>query len=136
MSRFLVPSLFQELDELQNDLRKASFTSTTELGLSVYEDDLHVFVEAPVPGLKEDEIEITFEKGMLWIRGQKAQESEKENQKFHLKANRQYSYCLKVPGQIDASADIEASYERGLVLVRFKKSEIARPKRIMITQKN
>lgn len=104
------------------------------MGLSVCEDEVHVYVEAPVPGLNEDEIEITFEKGVLWIRGQKAQEAENDKQKFHLKSARQYSYCLKVPGQIDLGSDISASYEKGLVKVTFKKSELARPKRISITQ--
>ena len=43
-------------------------------GLSVSEDENHVFVEAALPGLKADEIEMTFDKGILWIKAEKKEE--------------------------------------------------------------
>lgn len=58
-SLFITPRIFEDEEEF---LVPAN-------GLSMSEDDKNVYVEAALPGVAPKDIDITFEKGTLWIRG-------------------------------------------------------------------
>jgi HSP20 family protein len=98
--------------------------------VSLSEDKEHVFVEAALPGLKESEIEVTFEKGILWIRGEKKEEE--DNKKYHYRASRSYSYHIALPETIDTKKEINAKYEKGILHVTFDKAEGEVAKKITI----
>ncbi len=99
-------------------------------GLSVFEDDKHVTIEAAVPGLNPEEIEMTFEKGILWIKGEK-KEAEK-NKKYYRKALSSFSYRIAVPGNIDEDAQPEATCHQGILRIIFTKTSKSEPKKIPI----
>lgn len=101
-------------------------------GLSIYEDDTHVHVEAAVPGLSAEEIEVTFEKGILWIKAEKQEEEEDKKRKYHRKSVSNYSYRVAIPGQLDAHSDPEASYQNGIMKISFLKAKQAQPKKIVV----
>jgi len=99
--------------------------------LDVYETDDEVVVKAGLAGVKPEHVDITFEKGMLWIRGEE-EEEEKKDKKFYKKSSRSYSYKVAVPGNIDLKNDPEASFKNGVVEIKFKKSDEAKPRKIEI----
>jgi HSP20 family protein len=105
-----------------------SFTSPT--GLSVSEDNTHVYVEAALPGVDPKNVEITFDKGVLWIKGETAQE-EKEK-KFYRKATSSFSYRVAVAGELDLTRDPEAESVHGVMKITFTKSPITQPKKITV----
>ena len=41
------------------------------LPLAMWEDDDHIYIEADVPGVSENDVEVTFQNGMLFIRGER-----------------------------------------------------------------
>ncbi len=120
-------SLFEENEE-EGWLQDFSDPS----GLSVYEDKDNVFVEAALPGMKTEEIEMTFEKGILWIKAEKKEEVEDKNKKFYRKATSNFSYRVAVPGDVDENRDPEAVYADGILMVVFSKSKKNEPKKILI----
>lgn len=65
--------------------------SNMHTNLSVSEDDKKVYVEAALPGLTPNEIDMTFQKGVLTIRGSKKEE-QGDKKKYYRKASRMYSY--------------------------------------------
>jgi len=101
-------------------------------GLSVSEDGGYIYVEAAVPGLKPDEIEITFDQGILWIKGEKKEEAEDKSKKFYRKSMSSFSYRVAVPGNIDEARQPEAEYLHGMVQIRFSKAKPSQPKKIPI----
>jgi len=101
-------------------------------GLSVSEDDNNVYIEAAVPGLKPDDIEMTFDKGILWIKGEKKEESENKNKKFYRKAMGTFSYRIAIPGNIDEAKLPEATCTHGVIRIVFPKTKLAQPKKIPI----
>lgn len=105
---------------------------TEPSGLSVSEDETHVYIEAAVPGLKPEEIEMTFDKGILWIKGEKKTESEEKNKKFYRKALSVFSYRIAVPGNIDELKNPEAICKNGVLHVSFAKTTKAQPKKISV----
>jgi HSP20 family protein len=110
----------------------APLLSSSASDLSIYEDDKAVFVEAPLPGLKPEEMDVTFQKGVLIIRGNKKEEEQDAQRKYYRKANRTFTYSVAIPGNIDESQEPKAEYKHGLIKITFMKQKKAEPKRISI----
>lgn len=119
-----LPSLFDE-DEWTSFLPSS--------GLSVSEDDKHVYIEAAVPGLDAEKIEVTYEKGILWIRGNQEEQEENKQKKYYRKASSSFSYRVAVPGEIDETEEPKASYKNGIMKVIFNKLVKTEPKKLKIT---
>jgi HSP20 family protein len=101
-------------------------------GLSVSEDENHVYVEAALPGIDPSEVEMTFHKGMLWIKAEKKEESKDKNRKFYRKASSSFSYHVAVPGNVDENRPPEAICKQGIITVTFDKTKTAGPKKIPV----
>jgi HSP20 family protein len=106
------------------------FAPLSSSDLSVYEDKQNIVVEASMPGLSSEEIDVTFHKGTLMIRGSKKEEKEDKDKKYYRRANRTYSYRITVPGNVDENTEPVASYKNGIMRVHFPKQQAAGPKRI------
>lgn len=98
--------------------------------LSISEDQNNVYIEAALPGLKQEDIEVTLDKNVLWIRGEKKEEE--KDKKFYKKATSSFSYRVAVPGEVDEKKEIEASYKNGIMKVTFPKAKKTEPKKITI----
>ena len=131
--RFLVPSHFLHFPFIEEDFW--GLAAAHEKGLSISEDNNHVYVEAHLPGLKPENIDVTFEKGVLWIRGERHEEEEDKKKKFYKKASSSFSYRVHVPGLIDEKKDPEAVYKDGVMKVSFIKSKENQTKKINIKTK-
>ncbi len=99
-------------------------------GLSISEDGKNIYVEAALPGLSADDIEVTYDKGVLWIKGEKKEE-EKEK-KYYQKASSCFSYHINVPGDIDEEKEAQAEYKDGIMKIIFAKKKSSIPKKINI----
>jgi HSP20 family protein len=135
MSRELIPRNFLEniwdFDDDLLSLFDMRSTSGLSSGLSVSEDDKHVFVEASVPGVDPDKIEVSYDKGILWIRGQQEQEKD-QSRKYYRKASTSFSYRMAIPGNVDVDKDPEATYKNGIMKVTFNKVPEPQPKKIVV----
>ena len=109
-------------------------SATPSGNMDLYETENEVVVRASIPGVSPDKMEITFEKGILWIRAEEVEEDSK-GKKYYRKASRSFSYKVAVPGNIDIKQEPEAVIEHGVVSITFKKAEEAKPKKISIKSK-
>ena len=130
MKNYLVPSLLKWPEFWEDEW----VSGTGDTGLDVYETDDEIIVEAAVAGVKPDKIDITFEKGVLTVAAQEEEKQDKKR-KYYRKSSRAYAYRIAVPGNIDPKAEPEAEVENGVLIVRFKKAEEAKPKKIAIKKK-
>ncbi len=131
MRNYLVPSFFRWPDFWDDDV----FPTTGDTGLDVYETDDEVVVRASVAGVKPENVDITFEKGVLTIAAQEEDEDKDKRRKYYRKSSRSYSYRVAVPGNVDVKAEPEAEVENGVLTVKFKKAEEAKPKKIAVKKK-
>jgi HSP20 family protein len=122
---FRFPSLWEEEEE-----EKYLSLPNIPSGLTVSEDDKKVYIEAAVPGVDPDKIEVTFNKGVLWIKAEG--EEEEKGKKYYRKASRSFSYRVAVPGNIDEKAEPEAVCKNGIMKVTFAKTPEAKPKKITV----
>lgn len=135
----LVPSSFfsrrfpirqlAEWDE-EDDFLPSPFSGSS--GLTISEDEKNVYVETAVPGLDPEKIEVTFDKGVLWVRGNQEQEEKDEHKKFYRKASSAFSYRVAVPGEIDQTKEPEASCKNGVMKIAFAKMPQVEPKKIKV----
>ncbi len=105
---------------------------TSPSNLSISEDEKNVYVEAALAGVSPEHVEITFDKGILWIKAERKEEREEKEKKYYRKATRSYSYRVAVPGNIDESKEPEATFKEGIMTVKFPKTAQAQPKKIQI----
>jgi HSP20 family protein len=124
---FKLPSSFEEF------FSGMEFPQKT--GLSVSEDHDHVYIDADLPGLKAEDIELHFENGILWIKGERKEEEQDKKKKYYRRASSSFSYRVNVPGPIDEKKEPDASYRDGVLRVSFAKSRKAPAKKIPVKSK-
>jgi HSP20 family protein len=120
-------SLLEEMENLQWPLNGPSNTGS---GLQISEDENNVIVEAALPGLNENEIDVTFEKGNLLIRGEKKETEEDKKRKYYRRSSRSFMYHMTVPGNVDESQEPQAEFKNGIARITFAKQKKAQPKKI------
>jgi len=108
---------FSLLESMDDDWNLNEFSNPS--GLSVSEDDDNVYIEASLPGIKPDEIDLSFKNGILWIKAEKKEEIEDKKKKFYRKAMGSFSYRIAVPGDIDESEEPQAYCKNGVLKVVF-----------------
>lgn len=90
-------------------------------------------VKAEVPGLKREDIKVSFSDGRLTIQGERKREDREENARF-LRIERSYgsfyrSFNIDTPVKQDK---ITATYRDGILEVNLPKAEESRPRLIDI----
>jgi HSP20 family protein len=103
-------------------------------GLTITEDEEHVYVEAALPGVRPEDIDLSFKNGVLQVMGEVSDE-EREGRKSYARMTSNYAYQVAVPGIIDMNAEPEAYAENGVVCVVFTKMSEMAPKKITLKAK-
>jgi len=103
------------------------------LALDVAEQDEAYLIKATIPGVKPEDIDVTFKDGVLSIRGDVKEDQEVENAHYHLRERRWGSFCrsIAIPTQVESDR-IEASYDAGVLTLRLPKAEEVKPRKIDI----
>jgi HSP20 family protein len=112
-------------------------TLTMTEGLNVYEEDNNVVVEASVPGIPENKLDITYEDGVLHIEGQteEKEEEKKKNRVIHrMQRVASFNYTTYLPRPIDEKK-IDATVKNGVLVVKAPIAEEAKAKKIMVKTK-
>jgi len=88
---------------------------------------------AEIPGLKKEDISISFENGLLTIKGQKETDHEEKNEEYYLRETRSgsFSRSFELPREVDTEG-IEATYENGVLKVVLPHAEDSKSKKIEI----
>ena len=102
--------------------------------LDVYETEDEVVIKANVAGVPADAVEVMFEKGVLRIKAERAEEQEDKQRQHYSKSSWNYSYRVAVPGvsMLDHNVDPDAVIKDGVVTVTFKKAEASKPKQVKV----
>ncbi|GAB4520888.1 MAG: Hsp20/alpha crystallin family protein [Anaerolineales bacterium] len=103
------------------------------LALDVAESENEYLVKASVPGVKPDDLDITFTDNTLTIKGELKAEEERSEVRYHIRERRygQFTRSIALPTTIDTE-HIMAEYDNGVLSLHLPKAEEARPKRINV----
>jgi HSP20 family protein len=101
--------------------------------IDLYEKKDAYVVRAELPGVERSNVEITFEKNILTISGQKNALLEGRDEEIRVfaaeRVSGSFSRSLRMPEHIDGDR-IEAEYKDGLLTVTVPKAEVAQPRKI------
>jgi HSP20 family protein len=116
-------------EDMENGLAELTQDSSN---LSLYDDDKNIIVEAALPGLQSDQINITLDRGLLRIWGEK--EESEDGKKFLRRAVSSYSYRMQLPEEIDERTEPQATFKNGVVILTFPKRAETQAKKIQISK--
>ena len=129
-------SLRDEIDRLfEAPLAELARTSKLLSGwtpsVDVYEDKDNVFVKAELPGMRKEDIQVSFHNGTLSLSGErKGEETHKDAEVYRSErffGRFQRTVTLPTPVAADK---VKAQYKDGILTVTLPKTEEAKPKHI------
>jgi HSP20 family protein len=102
--------------------------------VDIHESNAHeIVVQAEVPGLRREDIDLTVENNTLTIRGERRRDAHVQEQQYH-RVERTYgpfSRSFTLPDTIDAGR-VRAEYRDGVLTIRLPQREDARPRQIQV----
>jgi len=100
--------------------------------VNLWEDGDHFNLEAELPGVAQDDLDISAAGNELTIRGQR-NPAPGQNQAFHRQERGfgEFARLVMLPEDIDAEK-IEATLKEGVLTLKLPKAEAARPRKIKV----
>lgn len=106
---------------------------TVSLPVDIRQTDGAYVLEASVPGFRPEDVEVTFDNGILTVRGERREESEKKEGEYVRRERRAASVYRQVslPSEVEAER-ISAGFENGVLTITVPRTPKAQPKRIPV----
>jgi len=101
--------------------------------IDLSETDTDLIVKADLPGMSEQEIDVSIVENTLTIRGEKTQERKEAGKRYHLveRSYGSFSRSMQLPAIVDADR-IKASYRKGVLEILMPKKEQVRTRKVQI----
>ena len=138
---------FRELRSLQDEMNRL-FSSSFSRGntgdeqmwngswtpsVDISENKEQIVLEAELPGMKPEDVEISIENSVLTLRGERKFEKKEDSENMH-RVERSYGVFTRsftLPPTVNAE-NATAEFENGVLRLTLAKKEEAKPRRIEI----
>ncbi|MGB5809788.1 MAG: Hsp20/alpha crystallin family protein [Polyangiales bacterium] len=127
---------FEEMNRLHDHFfsGRGLQTQPFKVAIDIREEDGAFFVDAEVPGLAADDVQVDVEKNVLTIRGERKAANE-ETEGTYRRVERRYgsfSRSFTLPETVDANA-ISADLQGGVLALKLPKKEAPTPRKIAVS---
>ena len=134
---------FQELDRLQRQMdhlfqnvagRERPYRREGVYPLlNISEDSDHIYVQAELPGVNPEDLDITLKDQNLVLRGERKIPAEEKNVNYHRRERESgfFRRVLRLPAPVDANK-VEASCQDGVLTITLAKPEEVKPRQISV----
>lgn len=123
------PVIFDDVESLIEEAQVQSGNIT------IAQDSQYVYIEAALPGVEVDDVEVTHDRGALWIKGKVREESDKQKS-YIRRATRNFSYKISFPADIKTEEAPVVKFHNGIIAMAFPKADTAFSDRTRKTGKN
>jgi HSP20 family protein len=114
----------------------ASAEGVTTLAVDVFETQDEITVNASIPGMKPEDIDISVTGDTLTIKGETQEEKEEKDGNYHLRERRYGAFQRSVVLPTLVNADkAEAEFKNGVLTLTLPKVEEVKPKSIKVKAK-
>lgn len=98
--------------------------------MTLWEDDDHVYVEAEVPGVKQEDLDLTIDEGVLFLRGEH-RPVEGRKVLYDGRTYGKFERAIRLPETVDPEK-VEAGLTDGVLCVTFTKAPASKPRKVSI----
>jgi len=104
--------------------------------IDVFEKDDRFVVKAELPGMKQEDIDVSVAGNRLTIKGERRGESQvkKEDYYYSERSYGSFSRSIDIPSDVDARK-IEANYGDGVLEIDLPKTRGAKPQKVSVSAK-
>jgi HSP20 family protein len=101
--------------------------------VNVYEKDANIVLEAELPGVKKEDIDVRIDNGILTLKGERKEEEEVKKENYFRRERFSGSFLRSFPLPSGADADtVEATFKDGLLTVKVPRSKEAKRNRVEV----
>lgn len=128
--------MWDPFEEMQRALRD-HFGSSTRGGFTpavdMYQTDTAIIVEAPLPHIDPDKVQISVEDDILILEGQSEEKKEVDEKNYYRKEIRRGSFyrAVELPGHVEGER-AEALYGNGILKITIPRAEEKKTKTIPV----
>ncbi len=138
---------FRDVDTLFNRMVPTNFANWPRFAMEengkkiawapsadISETDKEYLIRAELPAVKKEDVEVTFDDGMITIRGERKQQKEEKNEKYHRTETFYGSFerSFSLPDNVNADT-IRCESKDGMLTVHIPKTEFSKQKAKQIT---
>jgi len=102
----------------------------TEMPVTLWHDEDHFFIEAELPGMTDNDVDVTVHNGMVTIRGERKPE-EGRQYLYNGRSYGRFERVITLPEVVKAD-DVQATMKDGILSITLPKSPEAKPKKISL----
>ena len=108
-------------------------TGTFVPAVDIYEDEHNLVLKLEVPGLNEEDLNVSLENNTLTVTGERKFEKEEKEENFHRIERRfgSFTRTFRLPNTVDVEK-VEAGYDKGILKITLGKRAEAKPKQIKV----
>ena len=139
--RNYVPTLRNEIENFQNEMNRLFdlysperyFSVTNFPAMNLYADDNHAIITAELTGVDVKDLDIRIAADTLMLSGSRQLEASGDKVRYH-RQERDYgkfSRSIQLPFPVE-SDKIEASLEKGILMISLPRAESDKPKTISV----
>src|SRR6476646_224033 len=138
---------FRDLRTLQEEVNRLCSTNLTRAfgdegiargawapSVDIYENKDQIVLEAELPGMQQEDFDLTIENNVITLRGERRFEKTEESDNYH-RVERSYGTFTRsftLPQTVSAD-EAKAEYNNGVLRVTLPKREEAKSRRIQVT---
>jgi HSP20 family protein len=121
-------------DEFFGDRRSELAEGEWLPAVDVSETETEIVVRAELPGLIQEDIELSLQDNVLTLKGEKKPEKKEQKESYH-RTERSYgsfTRAVTLPANVEQSK-VQAAFKDGILKITLPKIEEVKPKKIVIT---
>ena len=131
--------LFSDVDNIVNGFFRAPMTPSLDTSvrlpaIDICETDSAYLVKTDLPGMRNQDLDITIDDGVLTINAEHAEETDEKKNGRLIRQERSYgkfSRSLRIGKNVD-DKKVTAKYQEGILSLTLPKKETARPHQVKV----
>ena len=109
------------------------FGDTFFPAVNIAENENEIVVTAEIPGMENEDLDVSLTGDVLTIRGEKKAEHEEKGDNYHRMERSYGSFCRSFTLPCDVERDkVDATYKHGVLTLKLPKSETGKTKSMKI----
>lgn len=127
----LFDNFFRGFDMEPFESRLSAFTPKVD----VTENDKEIKISAELPGMDEKDIDVSLQKDMLTIKGEKKEEKEDKGKDYYRMERSYGSFSRTIPLPVEVETDkVDAKFKKGVLSITLPKTAnaVAETKKITV----